>query len=105
MLNKLKSGDIGEYMDWLTGGDVLILDDLDKLRGTHYEGERFLALIGHYDMLSLPILVTMNVDILEFGNRIKAGGVPEDYAEAIISRLRGKSSSIVMDAPDRRVPA
>jgi DNA replication protein DnaC len=105
MLDKFKSGNIGEYTSWLSGGDVLVLDDLDKLRGTHYEGERILAAINHYDTNKLPILVTMNVDIKQFGERIMAGGVPADYVEAIISRLRSRSINHVVSGPDHRVTA
>jgi DNA replication protein DnaC len=104
MLDKFKSGDVGSYMAWLNGGDLLVLDDLDKLRGTHYEGERILAAINYYDTRNYPVVVTMNVELDAFGDRIRAGGVPADYAEAILSRLRNRSFSYFVSGPDHRRP-
>jgi len=105
MLDHLKSGDIGSYTAWLTSGDLLVLDDLDKLRGTQYEAERLLAAINHYDVNRFPIIVTMNVELDQFGDRIRAGGVPADYAESIVSRLRGRSTSHFVSGPDHRTVA
>lgn len=104
MLDKLKSGDIGAYMEWLKGGDLLVLDDLDKLRGSHYEGERILAAINYYDTRNYPVVVTMNVGLKAFVARIREGGVPSDYADAILSRLSNRSFSYFVSGPDHRRP-
>ena len=102
MLDKFKSKDVGEYMAWLTGGDVLVLDDLDKLQGTQYEAERMLIAINHYDVNNLPILATMNIELDQFVSRVSNGGAPSDYANAIISRLRSRASIHLVDGEDHR---
>jgi len=104
MLDKLKSGNTSEYTNWLTSGDVLVLDDLDKIRGTHYEGEKLLAIINHYDVNNLPILVTMNVEQKQFVKRIVENGVPADYAEAMLSRLNNRMIANFISGEDHRKP-
>ena len=102
MLTKMKSTEMSSYMEWLLDGDVLVLDDLDKIRGTHYEGQSFLAAINHYDVYNKPIVVTMNTNIGPFKDRIIEGGVPRDYADAIVSRLLNRATIHRVEGPDHR---
>ena len=100
----LKSGDTKPYMDWLTSGDLLVLDDLDKLRGTQFEGQCILNVLNHYDVNRLPIISTMNIDFPSFRTRMVEGGIPSDYADAIISRLQGNLTTHLMVGEDHRSP-
>jgi DNA replication protein DnaC len=102
ILGKIKSKGSDEYLDWLMGGTLLVLDDFDKMGGTRYEGEKFLAMINHYDVHGHPILVTMNIEMSAFEGRVQAGGIPQDYAEAIVSRLMNRSTNFLVPDEDHR---
>lgn len=105
IMDKLKTGDIGAYIANLQGGDTLVLDDIDKLRGTEYEVERLLDVINHYDVNRLPILMTGNGELESFNAKLRKRGIPDDMADSITSRLKNKCSfKVLMDA-DRRSPA
>jgi len=102
VLNSLKGAGSDEFQDWLLEGNLLVIDDLDKLRGTQYEGDKMLAILNHYDVNRLPVIVTLNTNMGLLAERMKSGGVPADYAEAIVSRLNNRSSTYLVDGPDRR---
>ncbi len=106
IMNKLKGGDgIGAYIERLMTGDVLVLDDLDKLRGTEYEVERILDVINYYDVNRLPIIATLNGEIDSLQRRLVEAGALVDTAESIVSRLKNRASFKFVDGPDLRKPA
>ncbi len=115
LLDRLKSKEISETKAWLNGDDLrvegrdpekdrnfLVLDDFDKIRGTAFEGETFLSLIDKYTSEGKSVIVTLNIRLDEFVRRITANGVPEDYAEAMLSRLNKNGHFIEMTARDFR---
>lgn len=106
VMNKLKSGEgIGAYIEKMMGGDVLVLDDLDKLRGTEYEVERVLDVINHYDVNKLPIVATLNGELDDFQKSLVRAGALVDTAESIVSRLRNRASFQFVNGADLRKPA
>ena len=101
LMDRLKSKDIGDTMDWLLSGKLLILDDLDKLRGSAYEGERILSILDHYDSNKLPVLATMNCDVNTMTARLSQT-IPADYVESIMSRLINRATFLEASGPDFR---
>lgn len=105
LLGRLKSGTIEDTMRWLYSGNLLILDDMDKLRGSGYEGERMYAILNHFDVYRFPVIVTMNTTMKEFQARLLDGGIPMDFAESICSRLNNRATFVETLGADMRRPA
>jgi DNA replication protein DnaC len=106
LLSRLKDPDqIRPLMAWLTGGTLLILDDIDKVLGTQYEVERLLFIIDRYWANSLPVVVSLNMTLDALERKLAAvRGMRMDHeAEAILSRLTAKGTNILeLSGEDRR---
>ena len=104
ILNKFKrrDTDIGVYQDEILAGDVLVLDDLDKLRGSQFEVEQLLYLVDRFDTYNKPILVTLGMDLFQFRVRLDELKVNTAYIDSIISRLEKKATLLEMDPVNHR---
>jgi len=103
MVQKFRSEDGREHIEDVMDGDFLILDDMDKLRGTEYQMEVFSSIINHYDVNNRPILSTMNLLPNLLGKRLISNGVPADIAESLASRVRHRADFITAPGPDFRL--
>ncbi len=90
--------EVNEVMD----GDFLVLDDVDKLRGTEYQIETFSSLIDHYDSRGLSILATLNLDPIHFKERLVKNGVRDDMAKSLESRLLHRAELLQATGVDFR---
>jgi DNA replication protein DnaC len=97
MNQKLKTSNSESYIEDLLGGDFLVFDDFDKLRGTPYELEKYLMLVNEYYCNGKSILVTMNKDPDEMLESLVSKGCDQDYVESILSRMTNKKSTIKVD--------
>jgi DNA replication protein DnaC len=83
----------------LEGHKGLALDDIDKGRPTAYGAEMTYLAVDQRIVAKAPLLVTANSDLDALSTRW-----PEEYAEAIVSRLIGHCDLIAVDGSDRRLP-
>jgi DNA replication protein DnaC len=103
VLDKIRDhGGHDGYFDWLMGGDVLLLDDIDKMRGTIFECQKILTALDHYDQNDYAVIVTMNGSFGELEKKLVANGIPMDYILAIISRIKRKAQFELVTGPDFR---
>ncbi len=58
--------DVESYMAYIMQGDVLVLDDLDKMLGTAYELQELLTFVDFYKVNNKPVLITMNSSLAVF---------------------------------------
>lgn len=101
--------DISEQkiVDSFIAPDVLILDDLGKERPTEWAIEQLFSIINaRYDR-NKPVIVTTNYGGHELARRLtptkQANGDTDDTtAQAIVDRLRGTSSVIILKGPSQR---
>lgn len=82
----------------LEDGRALALDDIDKGRPTAYGAEMTYLAVDQRIVNRGPLLVTTNS-----GLDALAGRWPEEYAEAIVSRLVGHCELIAVGGGDRRL--
>lgn len=82
----------------LKGKHALILDDVDKARGTEYAAEQLLDGLDTRIERGAPLLITTNLTPAELANRW-----PEPYGESIASRLGGECLPVHMTGEDRRL--
>jgi DNA replication protein DnaC len=85
-------------LELLTGREALVLDDLDKARGTEYGAEQVFTVIDNRITEGAPLLVTMNATLDELAARF-----PEPAGDAIASRLAGYCDVLRVDGEDRRL--
>ncbi len=83
----------------LQSGRALMLDDIDKGRPTAYGAEMVYLAVDQRVVRQAPLLVTTNLDLDGLRDRW-----PEEYGEAIVSRLIGHCNLITIDGSDRRIP-
>jgi DNA replication protein DnaC len=83
----------------LEGGRALALDDIDKGRPSHYGAEMTWLAVDQRIVHNAPLLVTTNSGLDALSERW-----PEEYAEAIVSRLVGHCELVAIEGVDRRVP-
>lgn len=91
---------------YLAGGNVLLLDDLDKMLGTQYELERLLTIVDKYSAAGQSIVVSMNISLAEYQTRISSGKYGDQSArvESIVSRIMENASIVEMKGESFRVP-
>jgi hypothetical protein len=102
LVHNFRGEDGHEEVNDVMDGDVLVLDDMDKLRGTEYQIETFSSLVDHYDSRGLPILVTLNLHPEGFLERLMKNGVPKDMAMSLESRIRHRSEILQASGQDFR---
>ena len=96
--------DAKDYSRWLEGGHVLLLDDLDKMLATQFEVERLFYHIDRYRAYNRSIVFTMNSTQVELQRKLASvrGLNQEKEAEAIISRLMGRTQVVTLNGADWR---
>ena len=108
LLKKLKAFDHADEQDeayqWLHMGEVLLLDDLDKLLGSRFEVEQLLMLVDFYNRNNRSIIVTMNTNFESFmvdltSNKFQ---VNPDFVTSLVSRLTDGAAVVVTKLRDSR---
>ncbi len=89
----------GRALEVIQDGRALALDDIDKGRPTPYGAEMTYLAVDQRIVNRAPLLVTANSSLDGL-----AGRWPEEYSEAIVSRLIGHCELIAIDGTDRRIP-
>ena len=103
IFSKLKDMDnIQEYRAWLMGGDMLVLDDVDKLLATAYEMNMMLSLVNNYWTDGKPILFTANRNRSYLKGKFMGRNVDEEDIEPILSRLWHNQLTVEMAPVDSR---
>jgi DNA replication protein DnaC len=107
LLHRLKRpSELEELYDWLIGGQVLVLDDLDKLMGTIFEVEKLMTVIDRYKAYNKSVLITMNLTFEEFEDQLsnKDGKfkIPKKFTQALISRLKSDAQIINVEGRSYR---
>lgn len=81
----------------LHGGHALVLDDIDKVRGTPYASERLLACIDERIERGTPLLVTTNLSPSELAEHW-----PAPWGESLADRLGGNDFHMLRIAGESR---
>lgn len=102
LVNDFRGDEGHDEVTHVRDGDFLILDDIDKLRGTEYQMEVFCGIVDHYNSRGLPILSTMNIHPSTFPGRLIQNGVTKDAAESLESRIMHNAEVIQASGPDFR---
>ena len=92
LLSSFKDMDnLQERYEHLKNGDVLVLDDLDKLLGTRFEIEKLLSLVDWYTAKGRPVFVSMNTRPDKFVQKLSGNkyGVDATWARSLVDRLMG----------------
>lgn len=85
-------------LEALSGGEAIVLDDLDKTRPSEYAAEQAFGAIDRRVELEVPLLVTTNLTVSGLAERW-----PEPWGEAIGSRLVGYCRVMEVAGADRRL--
>jgi IstB-like ATP binding protein len=98
-----------ETFNHLMNGQVLVLDDICKLRCSPFELDRLMVLVDTYDEVGKSILTTMNVKTERLVHQLGVSGgdvATKAKAEALISRLYNRCTCIEQDpnTPSYRAP-
>jgi DNA replication protein DnaC len=92
-----------ELLEKLVEPKVLIIDDLGKERITNWTYERIFDLLDmRYNDLK-PTVITSNFTLSQLAGRLVEGGCNKQNAQAMISRLKQTSETVVLEGKDRRV--
>jgi DNA replication protein DnaC len=89
-----------ETFGWMSRGEVLLLDDIDKLSGSRFEVERLLTTIDNYSRKKQAILVSTNMTLIRLSEELQTNkwSVPKEHAKALISRLADKADVVTKKA-------
>lgn len=96
-----------DVIDSFVAPDILILDDLGKERPTEWAIEQLFSIFNaRYDR-NRPIIVTTNYGGAELARRLTPAkqnnaDVDDTTAQAIVDRLRGTSTVVVLQGDSRR---
>ena len=105
LMSSLKQMDsVDEILASIENGRVLVLDDLDKILGTVYEIEKLSSVVNVCIQKERPVLVTTNLDLPELKRLLCSNkyGVPENWVESFLSRLRGGAQVVKFSGKDFR---
>lgn len=105
LMSALKQMDsVDEILSSIEAGKVLVLDDLDKILGTVYEIEKLSSVVNVCIQKERPVLVTTNLDFPELKRLLCSNkyGVPENWVESFLSRLRGGAQIVRFTGRDYR---
>jgi hypothetical protein len=86
-----------EALDLIAGTEALVLDDLDKARGTAHGAAPLYSAIDRRVTAGAPLIVTANLDLDEIAARF-----PE-FGDAIASRLALHCEAFTITGRDRRL--
>lgn len=102
LMARLGSGLGSQQREWaidlMEARRALVIDDLDKTRPTEYGAEQIFLAVDNAVTRGQQLLVTTNLSPDQL-----AAKWPAPYGDAIVSRLVGYCSTVVVDGADRRL--
>lgn len=86
---------------WVSAG-LLVLDDLGKEPRSEWVAARVLDVVDARASAGRPIVVTSNLSIAMYRDALVAGGIRNDTAAALYSRLNGICEALHVEGTDMR---
>lgn len=107
LMSSLKNiSDLGEIMASLDYGKILVLDDLDKMLGTVYEIEKLSSMVNLCMQKRRPVVVSTNLGFQDLRRMLCSSkyGVPENWVDSFLSRLKHNAQIVTFKGRDMRSP-